>query len=74
MKKRIGKWGYMGIFIALASFFGYMWVIVRIFSGTEVYTADILKRDLILSIGMAVISTFGLYLKVILAQRNKKAE
>lgn len=74
MKKRIGKWAFLGLFIALTSFYGYMWVIVRVFYETIDYSSDILKSDMILSIGMALISTLGFYLKIVLTTAQNKAQ
>jgi len=62
---------YIVIFIGLICVYGYIWVLVEILNN-NIYAIESLKKDLILSIGMAFISTTGFYLKIRLAQKNKK--
>lgn len=62
--------GYIGIFVVLAIIYCLIWIFAELFSA-NIYKVEFLKKDIVLSIGMGLISTIGFYLKIRLAQKNK---
>lgn len=70
MKSKYSILVYLGIFIALTCFYGYMWVLIKIYSYKIDYSVDLLNKDILLSVGMSIISTIGFYLKVRISRKK----
>lgn len=60
---------YTAIFIFLVLFYAYFWTISHTLSN-GMYCMEQLKRDFILSLGLALISTLGIYFTIFITKKN----
>ncbi len=70
MKNNLKAFAYLGIFVFLTCFYGYMWVLIKIYFYKIDYTINLLNKDFLLSILMSVISTIGFYLKIRISRKR----
>ena len=70
-KKLLTGLAYFGIFIVLAGFYNFIWIMVIVhMDGSYIWGGN--SKYFTLSLGMSFISTIGLYLKTRLVHKNKR--